>query len=170
MKVGKNSLRLDKIKQEHHPHSACQLQRGQSLLEFAVGAVILLLLLAGIVDLGRAFFVYIALRDAAQEGAVYGSICPQDVNAIIQHVKSSSNSPVDLANDPNIKISCTFITASGESACGGTIPAPGNGIKVRVTYQNFPLIMPFMSTIAGSQYISITAEIQDTILRNEVCH
>ncbi|MGB9591127.1 MAG: TadE/TadG family type IV pilus assembly protein [Candidatus Kryptoniota bacterium] len=145
-------------------------QHGQSLLEFAVGAVILLLLLAGIVDLGRAFFVFIALRDAAQEGAVYGSVCPQDVNAIIQHVKSSSNSPVDLANDPNVVIRCKFVTTGGERDCGGTVPDPGNLIKIRVTYQNFPLIMPFMSTIAGSQKISITAEIQDTILRKEVCH
>jgi len=145
-------------------------QNGQSLVEFAVGAVILLLLLAGIVDLGRAFFVFIALRDAAQEGAVYGSVCPQDKDAIIQHVKSSSNSPVDLEHDSNIAISCKFVTAGGESDCGGTVPEPGNLIKIRVTYKNFPLIMPFMSTIAGSQTISITAEIQDTILRNEVCN
>jgi len=170
MAIEKYSVKLNNIKQKYPPRLVYRLPRGQSLLEFAVGAVILLLLLAGIVDLGRAFFVYIALRDAAQEGAVYGSVCPQDVNAIIEHVKSSSNSPVDFANDPNIEIKCTFVNASGEShSCNESIPDPGR-IKVQVTYQNFPLIMPFMSTIAGSQTISITAEIQDTILRNEVCH
>ncbi|MGB9641067.1 MAG: TadE family protein [Anaerolineales bacterium] len=143
--------------------------KGQSLVEFAVGSVILLILLAGIVDLGRAFFVYIALRDAAQEGAVYGSICPKDVNAIKQHVKISSNKPVDLANDPNVEITCKFVTASGESDCGGAVPAAGNVIKVQVKYKDFPLIMPFMSTIVGTQKISITATIQDTILRDQTC-
>lgn len=170
MRTKKNSKIFIKIKRASRTKFFNHFQSGQSLLEFAVGAVILLLLIAGIVDLGRAFFVYIALRDAAQEGAVYGSVCPKDINAIIQHVKDSSNSPVDLANDPNVVISCKFVTAGGESDCSGPVPAPGNGIKIHVTYQNFPLIMPFMSTIAGSQKISITAEIQDTILRNEVCH
>ena len=144
-------------------------ERGQSLVEFAMGAVILLLLVSGIVDLGRAFFTYIALRDAAQEGAVFGAICPGDVDAIIQHVKSSSNSPVDLANDPNVNITCKFVTFFGDSNCSGTVPEPGNLIKIRVTYQDFPLIMPFMGTIVGSQTVAITAEIQDTILSAEEC-
>ncbi len=38
--------------------------------------VILLFLVGGIVDLGRGFFTYMALRDAVQEGALYGSINP----------------------------------------------------------------------------------------------
>jgi len=44
----------------------CQ-EKGQSLVEFAFGLVILMILISGIVDLGRAFFTYMALNDAAQE-------------------------------------------------------------------------------------------------------
>ena len=50
--------------------SRSNTERGQSLTEFAISLVFLLTLLAGIVDLGRMFFAYIIIRDAAQEGAV----------------------------------------------------------------------------------------------------
>ena len=51
-------------------------EQGQSLVELALSLTLLLLLLGGAIDLGRMFFTYIALRDAAQEGAIYGSYCP----------------------------------------------------------------------------------------------
>ncbi|MFC1879838.1 TadE/TadG family type IV pilus assembly protein, partial [Chloroflexota bacterium] len=57
-------------------------QDGQSLVEFAVALVFLLLLIAGIVDVSRALFTYMALRDAAQEGALYGSTNPLDTGGI----------------------------------------------------------------------------------------
>jgi len=144
-------------------------ERGQSLTEFSVGGVILLILLVGIVDLGRAFFSYIALRDAAQEAAVYGSICPQDAAAIEARLRSSSNAPLDLQNDPNIEVECHYLTESGETPCGGTVPAPGNGIRVRAIYRNFVITMPFMGTFLGTQTITLRAEVTDTILRNKAC-
>ena len=49
-------------------------ESGQSLVELALSMTLLLILLAGVVDLGRAFFTYIALRDAAQEGASYAAV------------------------------------------------------------------------------------------------
>lgn len=49
-------------------------EQGQSLVELALSLVLLLTLLAGLVDFGRAFFTYVALRDAAQEGAAYASV------------------------------------------------------------------------------------------------
>ncbi len=52
-------------------------ESGQSMVEFALVLVFLLALLAGVFDIGRAFFAYIIIRDAAQEGAVYGSIAPK---------------------------------------------------------------------------------------------
>jgi Flp pilus assembly protein TadG len=51
-------------------------ERGQSLVELTLTFMILLVLLGGVLDLGRALFTFVALRDAAQEGAVYGSIQP----------------------------------------------------------------------------------------------
>jgi Flp pilus assembly protein TadG len=44
-------------------------ESGQALVEFAIIAPILLLLIMGIVDFGRAFYTYHVLIDAAREGA-----------------------------------------------------------------------------------------------------
>ena len=50
---------------------------GQSLVETAVVFPILVLLLAAIVDFGRAFDAYIVLTNAAREGARFGSTNPE---------------------------------------------------------------------------------------------
>ncbi|MGQ9613131.1 TadE/TadG family type IV pilus assembly protein [Chloroflexus sp.] len=46
---------------------------GQAIVEFALSATVIFLLLAAAVDLGLIFFTLQALRAAAQEGATYGS-------------------------------------------------------------------------------------------------
>ncbi len=48
-------------------------QRGQSLVEFAVSSTVLLLLVGGLVDIGRSIFVSEALSNAAREGARLGA-------------------------------------------------------------------------------------------------
>ena len=45
-------------------------EKGQSMMEFAFGMVFLLIMLAGIVDGGRALFTYMALRDGVKEAAL----------------------------------------------------------------------------------------------------
>ena len=47
-------------------------QRGQELVEAALALPMLVLMLLIVVDLGRAYFAYIAVIDAAREGARYG--------------------------------------------------------------------------------------------------
>ncbi len=52
------------------------VERGQSLVELAISLTVILLLLSGAVSFGMALFSYVAIRDAAQEGALYGSFNP----------------------------------------------------------------------------------------------
>ena len=47
-------------------------QLGQSMVEFALSSVVLLLLVGGLVDIGRALYVQEALSSAAREGARHG--------------------------------------------------------------------------------------------------
>ena len=53
--------------------SALASQRGQSLVEFALSSVVLLLLVGGLVDIGRAIYVSEAISNAAREGARHGA-------------------------------------------------------------------------------------------------
>jgi len=124
-------------------------QNGQALVEFAMGLFFLLLLISGIVDLGRAIFTYMDLREAAQEGAAYGTVDPNPTE-IAKRVIDSSN----VFNTADLSVSVN-ITAN---------PCLGDDITVGVSHANFPLTMPFMGAILGTQTLTITASIEDTVL------
>jgi Flp pilus assembly protein TadG len=64
--------------------------RGQSLVEVALVLPILLIIMMGLLDFGRAFYIQVALRDAADEGAVYAAIHPNDTTGIEQRVVYAS--------------------------------------------------------------------------------
>ena len=51
-------------------------ERGQAVLETALITVVLLLLFAGAIDVGRMFYHYIAVTNAAREGARMASRLP----------------------------------------------------------------------------------------------
>lgn len=103
---------------------------GQSLVEFALVLPILLLMLAGVLDLGRYYHSFILVTNAAREGARYGSMNPNDstgINASIQNAVSGS--------DVTICPTCVGISyPQGNS--------PGNPIRVTVRVS--------VGTLAGS--------------------
>lgn len=129
-------------------------ERGQSLVEMAISIVILLLLISGIVEFGMAFFQFIQLRDAAQEGALYGSINPTDVANITLRTKGASSSPINLTTDPNLTIAIQY---KDNKKC------EGDAITVRLTYQH-KIFMPFVPTILGKTAIPLNASVTDTII------
>ena len=55
---------------------AKRTERGAATVEMAIVTIFLFMLVAGIVDMGRALHAYIGVQDAAQEGAVSGSFDP----------------------------------------------------------------------------------------------
>ena len=131
-------------------------ERGQSLVELAISIVILIYLLAGAVEFGLAFFQFVQLRDAAQEGALYGSMNPLDSTNIDLRVRNESTSPVNLLDTSTVTVTQTIIGA----------PCEGNGIQVTVLYYH-DVFMPFMSQFIGDQ-IPLDATVTDTIL-SPVC-
>jgi Flp pilus assembly protein TadG len=139
-------------------------EKGQSLTEFALVLVFLLSLLAGVFDLGRAFFAYIIIRDAAQEGAVFGAIAPKDdLNAFSLAVADRVVAAyVDPSNPSEVPIDVNVMNVQVDivgSACAG----PGNGVRVTVDY-SLPVTMPFLGAIIGSQDVHLSTSVEDTIL------
>ena len=133
-----------------------QKEHGQSMVELALTITILMALLAGTIDLGRAFFTWLTMRDAAQEGASYGSIEPTDTGGIINRAELSFQDVI-IDADADVDINVSF---SGPQ-CLGSTPST---ITVQIEYNNFTLTMPFLGTILGSQTIPIRATVNDTIL------
>ena len=147
---------------KRHLLQKSKYQRGQSLVELAISLTIILMLLSGAVDFGMAFFSYTAMRDAAQEGALYGSFNPRDIQGIIYRVQKSSSNPVNLSDSTRVTITVTP-TNGITYECQGTGPNGTNGIQVTVHYE-YPLVMPFLGAFIGSQTIPLTATVTDTIL------
>lgn len=143
------------------PREPQRTEAGQSFTELALTLVIILILLAGIVDLGRMFFVFVSLRDAAQEGAAYASFCPADIPGIQARVRVSSTAPVNLLDSANISI----IISPDCSLSGNAAQCePGDGITVTVGSPNFRMSMPFM----GGANIPLSSSVTDSILTSAV--
>jgi hypothetical protein len=133
-------------------------ERGQSLVELAVSIVLLLVVLAGIVDLGRMFFYYIGMRDAAQEGSVYGIVNPTFCTQIAERARNILSDPTGVQIDVRIDgVSCAAATAN--QACAG------REIRVTVIDPDFPITMPFLGSILGHQSVNLKAGVSGTILR-----
>ena len=129
--------------------------KGQSLVEFSISLVIILILLSGSVEFGIALFQYIQLRDAAQEGALFGSVC-QDEKLIEQRARHASNSPLDMTDENVVGVEIERVNDLG-----------GDGIKVTMTYEH-KVFMPF-AEIFTDEYISLEAHVTDTVLVEGDC-
>ncbi len=139
-------------------------EKGQSLTEFALSLVFLFILLAGVTDFGRAFFAYIIIRDAAQEGAVYGAIAPKDniedlKDRVENRVKTAFTNPSDPNKVPididHLQVDTTFV---GNPCADGV-----NSVRVTVDYA-IPLTTPFLGALLGTQELPMKTSIEDTIL------
>jgi Flp pilus assembly protein TadG len=143
-------------------------ERGQSLVELAITLPILLLLLLGTLDFGMAIFSYSMLRDAAQEGAFYGSFNPSNITEIENRARNISpraedaifSSPVQLRDTDLIKVS---VQALG-NFCQGSENGVANSIQVNVSYR-YPILMPFIGRLIGSNTIPLTGTATNVILQ-----
>jgi hypothetical protein len=150
-------------------------ERGQSFVELAISIVFLLTLLAALIDLGWAFYTLIALRDAAQEAAVYASMCPHHPDLIIDRLEKSASAPLDMkdidfmnvcvidpANPPNV---CADIAASPLA------PAFGRSIRVEARVMH-EIRTPFVAAVIGTTKYPLDVNVSDAILRvdDTDCH
>ena len=126
-------------------------ERGQSMVEMALTMTILLVILSGVLDLGRGFFSFIAIQNAAAEGALYASINPRCRDALVAGCGNPNNvvfrtlneSPDGLVDKQkmDIRVSCDDGTACGYGAL-----IEGRPITVTVVYQ-FQMLGPFSGAV-----------------------
>jgi len=101
-----------------------QCGKGFSLVEMVVVVPLLLLVMAGVVDLGRAYFVSIKVIDAARAGARYGVTNPVGAEMCASAMAEAENLPL------SVTLSCS------------ANPGTGSGTPAKVTVLcNFPMIM-----------------------------
>jgi len=97
-------------------------RRGQSTLELALVLPLLLLLVLGIVDLGRVFVASNSLTHASREAARYGSLNWNDYAGICNRlISAAGNSGVTV--DPT-KITITFLDGGNPANTIDTVVFP----------------------------------------------
>ncbi|RJP53343.1 MAG: pilus assembly protein [Anaerolineaceae bacterium] len=141
-------------------------ESGQSLVELAISLIVILFLLLGAVEFSIALFQYVTIRDAAQEGALYGSINPEEENNMKARAADAASDVVLLSpGDITVEINNKTVSAaiSANEACEGLTNSIPNAVTVTITYNHiisFPLVGPMI----GSNTIPLTASVTDTIL------
>ena len=126
-------------------------ERGQSTVEFGAAALVLVLLLFGLIDLGRVFYFDVALSGAAREGARQASWFDQSTNLnpdlYDSAIKSSVDGILTHAGLPSSQLqnpgtTCPT-TADGNTSYNppyvdGTYPSTLNQPTLFICYANTP--------------------------------
>ncbi len=133
--------------------------RGQSIVELALMLPLLMVIVAGTLDLGRVYYSYITVINSAREGARYGAAHPPalpcDNAANSAHIVERTRKEAEASGvDPSqmtVKVTCPD---------GGSGPNTiGHPLKV-VVYYDFRPILTRMLLFAGSIRLKGDAQIQ----------
>jgi hypothetical protein len=145
-------------------------RRGQSLVELAIILPVLLLLTAGAIDLGRAFFGAINLENAVKEGAFFGARQPECSTDAVTDCDDPANVEARVETelhgiDPSsFQVKCfdpgtTNFTGTGKSL---TDCEDGDVYYVRAQIP-FSLITPIIGNLVGSN-ITLTSDASAVVL------
>ena len=139
--------------------------RGQALVEFALVFPVFMLVLFGIIDVGRYVYVSNALNEASREGARYGSVeqwqytCPGSVGSPDRYTCTSAVTRGRLAGAPanvTAAVTCKTVGAGGALL---SVPLAANCgqsdlLTVTATAPNFQFFTPIIGQILGTPTIS----------------
>jgi Flp pilus assembly protein TadG len=125
----------------HSPKSRLGDDRGQTLVEFAIVAVLLVMLLLGVVEFGRMVLVYTTVANAARAGARYAIVHGTDNLASTDDIKTIVKNFLSVAplDTTGLTTSVSYPgdpVKSGSSGCTD----PGCGVVVTATYPYQPII------------------------------
>jgi len=126
--------------------------RGQSLVEFALILPVLLIMLFGVFDFGRASYAFNAVSNAAREGARVAIVDQSQTGGIYKAAQEAADqgTALDLdPADPN-QVSVTFPDPFGTCV--------GCRAVVRVQYE-FTAITPIIGSVIGPITVGTTTEI-----------
>ena len=125
---------------------------GQSLVEVALALPLLLLILIGLADLGRAFYYTTAVASAARQGAAYVAATAPPINATTLKAKACAATGLDPSGDCGAALTASDVTAAG---CDNVTTS--GTVAVQVTY-DLQLISGYLvNRIFPSQTVTLRA-------------
>jgi hypothetical protein len=114
----------------------------------------LLLLLVGIIDFGRALFVYSEVSNAAREAVRYAAVSPDDCNEITNRARSMFS--LAPANSVGVSIFIETPNTSGgfstKGVCGTAKIVTGDRIRVDVSSSVSPFTLQMIGPLLGGAF------------------
>lgn len=126
-------------------------QRGQSLVEFALVLSVLVILLLGLLDLGRLFYAYVGITGATAEGSAHGARIARDPTLTYQELVSEIETRTVEATEGLVQIEADQVTVAPDE-----ITESSESITVTVTY-DFELITPLVRSIVSDGVLPLRA-------------
>ena len=133
--------------------------QGQSLVELALAFPVLLLILLGLADFGRAFFYTSAIANAAREGAAYASLNagPGTTPTTVGHKVCNETGFVAYSATATCPGLVTTVSQNGTVLAPSATVAPQADVTVTVTY-GFQLLSSYLvGIIVGSNPVQLRA-------------
>jgi Flp pilus assembly protein TadG len=120
-------------------------EEGTGMVEFALVASVLFMLIFGIMDAGRALFAYDAVAQAARLGSRFAMVRGNSCSGLSGGCPASSNDIQTYLRSVEPGLNSSSLTATAVCSGGGTLVAPcdvGVNVTVRVAY-SFSFVTPF---------------------------
>lgn len=134
----------------NHNGKRLALQQGAAIVEFALVLTLLITLMAGIFEFGRAFWYYDALTKATRDGARLMSVARNTAvedgvtSAIAQVVSAVTDAGVPNFTPENVQVTCHNAAFTATIACtSGTVIG---GVRVQIIGYNMTIgqFIPFL--------------------------
>ena len=144
-----------------HSHSH---EGGQSLLEFAIALPVLLILLLGVLDVGRMYFTFLAIQNAAGEGALYAAIKPKCVQASDGPECGDPNNALYRATheSPSGLVNWRRVTIEAEPA-DRTNLREGDPITIILHYE-YDILTPLLSPLVPDGKLRLRARAVQNVI------
>lgn len=140
-------------------------ERGQSLVEFALGLPLLLLIMLGTLDIGQVFIDYVTMRNAVREAASYGARNPADVGGMRD--RYTMHSPLLADAGANIATPICYDRAGNTPACGSLRPDVEDGARIELTASRVytPIMTGFLQDYFGLSPFVLEARATAEVLK-----
>lgn len=140
-----------------------KLERGQSLVETALGMMFVFIFFLGMLDLARVYFISVALEDSASDAALFLSLFPDCGHDTGGACSGKFNAEYRAKHAASGDLNWDNITYDPD------VPTPwgvGDTASIELTY-SLDLLTPVVSQIATAANLKLTAKATQTIVAED---
>lgn len=135
-------------------------ESGQSFVEMAFGMLLFLVVVLGVLDLGRLYYIHVALKDGAAEAALYLALNAACAEPDAGECADPNNARYRASHATSQGIDWGRVTINYEFSNDATA---GEMVKLELSYP-FELVTPVITDIVGDKWLILRADATHVII------